>query len=1145
MSLATVVAAVFEKYADRSAIGTRVKRTSLDQFGERTVHLEPRYETLTYSQLWARTGHVAAALYHHHPAPLRAASTVAMLSFTNADYATLDIACIRLGVMTVPLQTGTSLPDLLAILEETQPSLLACSIEQLETAVACIARTPSVMRLVVLDAAETSSAQLLVIQAAALKLRDEGNQVELALFHDLVEAGQELPAVPLDAREQSDDELAMLIYTSGSTGSPKGAMYTQRLAAGMWGGSWATIFSEERALTFHYMPMSHVAGHSSLKSTLTRGGTCFFTAQANLSTLIEDISLVKPTELSLVPRVCEMLYQKYQAELARHNAADGDPRALEILDLMRHQDMGGCVTWASCSSAPIGPELKTFTERLLGVPLHNVYGSTEAGAIWIDNELLRPPVEDYRLIDVPELGYYLTDRPYPRGELLLKTSSIIPGYYKRPELTEALFDAGGYYRTGDIVAEHGQNVLHFLDRRKNVVKLSQGEFVTLARLETLFAGIPELDSIFVHAESSWSFPLAIIVPTGRLREVCKDDERTIRARLMESIRGTAKQAGLRSFEIPRDFVLASERFTQQNGMLSDHGKPLWTRLRQRYEGQLGELHEAIKSREARLLLDVHRNAKDSPAINVVLQATQTVLGSPSGEIRADMQFRDLGGDSLSALTLSSLLSEAFGITVPVDVIISTAYDLQHVADYIQTKVSSGKARATAQQIHGKDAVLFHASDLTLEKFVSAEVLSSTLPINRAQVSPPTVLLTGATGFLGRFLCLDILERIHREGGKLICLVRGKDSGLARTRLMAAFGGGESQLGKRILQLEAGLEIVTGDIGEEHLGVDFDTWGRLTKEVDSIIHAGALVNHLLPYASLFDANVNGTAELISLALTHHQKPISFMSSIAVATLNGEHPEHPLDEDQDIRKWAPLISAEDTYAAGYGLTKWASEVLLREAHERLGLPVTVYRSSMILAHRSEAGQLNVPDMFTRLLLSVAATGLAPKSFYQAQVGQSVKDAHYDGLPVDFTSAAIIKTSLEQQPTGYRSFNLVNYHDDGVSLDVIISWMIARGVPIHIVDDYDEWVQRFEQGMRGLPERIKTQSMLPLIHSLSSPSSVQRGSAIPSHRFQIALAQGHAQPREAAQITASLIGRYVEDLQTLGIIQPNAAQETALAS
>ena len=92
--------------------------------------------------------------------------------------------------------------------------------------------------------------------------------------------------------------------------------------------------------------------------------------------------------------------------------------------------------------------------------------------------------------------------------------------------------------------------------------------------------------------------------------------------------------------------------------------------------------------------------------------------------------------------------------------------------------------------------------------------------------------------------------------------------------------------------------------------------------------------------------------------------------------------------------------DRYADGYANSKWAGEVLLREAHERFGLPVSVFRSDMILAHSKYQGQINVPDMFTRWLFSIVVTGLAPRSFYTSGAAKP----HYDGLPVDFTAESI---------------------------------------------------------------------------------------------------------------------------------------------
>ena len=75
-------------------------------------------------------------------------------------------------------------------------------------------------------------------------------------------------------------------------------------------------------------------------------------------------------------------------------------------------------------SAPLSAEMKKFVEAFLDMHVIDGYGSTEAGAVLVDGQVPRPPVIDYKLVDVPELGYFTTDRPHPRGELLVKTDSL-------------------------------------------------------------------------------------------------------------------------------------------------------------------------------------------------------------------------------------------------------------------------------------------------------------------------------------------------------------------------------------------------------------------------------------------------------------------------------------------------------------------------------------------------------------------------------------------------------------------------------------------------------------------------------------------------------------------------------------------------
>jgi len=100
--------------------------------------------------------------------------------------------------------------------------------------------------------------------------------------------------------------------------------------------------------------------------------------------------------------------------------------------------------------------------------------------------------------------------------------------------------------------------------------------------------------------------------------------------------------------------------------------------------------------------------------------------------------------------------------------------------------------------------------------------------------------------------------------------------------------------------------------------------------------------------------------------------------------------------------------------------------------------VFRSDLILAHSSCTGQVNVPDMFTRWIFSLLATGIAPRSFYQSDAAGQRPGAHYDGLPVDFIAEAV--TSLGTQVTDeFRSFDVMNPYDDGARW--MCSWTGSR--------------------------------------------------------------------------------------------------------
>jgi fatty acid CoA ligase FadD9 len=175
----------------------------------------------------------------------------------------------------------------------------------------------------------------------------------------------------------------------------------------------------------------------------------------------------------------------------------------------------------------------------------------------------------------------------------------------------------------------------------------------------------------------------------------------------------------------------------------------------------------------------------------------------------------------------------------------------------------------------------------------------------------------------------------------------------------------------------------------------------------------------------------------------------------------------------------------YASGYGASKWAGEVLLREAHEHFNLPVNIYRSDMILPHSVYRGQINAPDMFIRILFSVIATGIAPASFYRTGASATQR-AHYGGLPVDFTAASISAIGADRH-RGFDSYDVVNPHaDDGISLDRIIDWAQSKGHVIERIEDYSDWLKLFDTRLRALPADRQSHSSLLLMERFARPTT-----------------------------------------------------------
>jgi fatty acid CoA ligase FadD9 len=1125
--LAQVVQLVMEAYADRPALAQRARKLETDPAsGRKTLRLLPRFDAITYRELWARARAIAAEWHQDPENPLHAGDFVCILDFTSPDYGALILACIHSGAVIVPLQTSAPPRQHVEIMQETGPRILAAGIDYLDAAVDAVLAGAAPQRLVVMSYDLRDDAHRDSVAAARRRLQEGRSPVVLDTQYGIIERGKCLPAPPLYVPKADENPLSWLFYTSGSTGTPKGAMFTERLVIGTW-------LNETRipTITLSFMPMAHLVGNGYMLLALANGGTSYCAPKSDLSTLFEDFSLVRPTMASIVPRVCELLHQHFLGEVDRRVArgADASTVEAEVKHEMREKMLGGRLLSVGCGSASLAPETYAFMEAMLDMHMPIGYSSTEiaGGTVLVDWKVQRPPVIAYKLADVPELGYFNTDTPYPRGELLVKSDRNMAGYYKRPELTAERYDEDGFYRTGDIMAEIGPDQLFYLDRRNNVVKLSQGEFVAVSKLEALYSHSPLIRQIYIYANSERAFLLAVIVPSedlvARLSQGGTDE---VKSAIRRSLQQIAKEQDLNGYEIPREFLFESTPFSLKNGLLSEIGKHQRPKLRERYEQRLEQLYAQLSRDQLKELRALKAGSGDQPVLATLRRALQATLGVLAADIQPDARFADLGGDSLSALSFSVLLKDIFDIEVPVGVIIGPVADLQHLARYIETARRCSAGRVTHASVHPTNSTQISAGDLKLEKFMDAQLLAAAPALPAPVGSIRTVLITGATGFLGRFQALSWLERLAKSGGTLVCLARGSDAAEARRRIESSLDS-DPQLLQHFRALAAAhLEVVPGDIALPHLGLDEPTWMRLADAVDLIVHPAAHVNHVLPYNQLFPANVAGTAELIRLAITARLKRFHYVSTLGVNSVATRM----VDEDNDIRALMPECSVNDSYANGYGISKWAGEVLLREAFDLCRLPVSIFRPGMILAHSRYAGQLNVPDMFTRLLFSLIVTGVAPSTFYAQNLSQGRPRARYDGIAVDVLAECITAIGL-QNTSGFHSYNLASADEAAVSLDDFVDWLVEAGCRIERIDGYDRWLSRFETAMQALPEAKRQQSMLAILGPYRRPQSAATRSVLPAERFrQAAAAAGF----EMESLSSALISKYLADLKHLGLVE-----------
>ncbi|KAG0303281.1 hypothetical protein BGZ98_006818 [Dissophora globulifera] len=479
--------------------------------------------------------------------------------------------------------------------------------------------------------------------SAARVLRTWASSKGIRLY-DFTEIEALGSAFPCKHLPPAPEDVASFCYTSGTTGQPKGAMLTHRnFIVAVATNSEAMIISPDDTL-ISFLPLAHIMGRY-IDTLITYSGARVGYFHGDILALLDDAVELKPTFFPAVPRLLNRIYAKLvtatvgapglvgalarkavAAKLANLEAGKGLHHALwdRLLFNKVKMALGGRVQCMVTGSAPIAKEVLNFLRIAFGCVVVEGYGATESmGTALITGAEEHIPGHvggprsgcEVKLVDVPEMKYFSTDKPFPRGEICLRGGHIIKGYYKDEKNTTEAFDSDKWYHSGDIGFVDDRGCFTIVDRKKNIFKMAQGEYVAPEKIENvLTARCNLIMQIFVYGDSLESSLVAISVPepetfvpfacgiTGLkvgvtdlegIQKLCQ--EPAVRNAYLKELEKAGKAGGLRGFEFVKRVHLTTDAFTVENGMLTPTFKVRRPQVQAYYKEQVNAMYEDLKN----------------------------------------------------------------------------------------------------------------------------------------------------------------------------------------------------------------------------------------------------------------------------------------------------------------------------------------------------------------------------------------------------------------------------------------------------------------------------------------------------------------------------------------------------------------------
>uniref|UniRef100_A0A2P2M446 Long-chain-fatty-acid--CoA ligase n=3 Tax=Rhizophora mucronata TaxID=61149 RepID=A0A2P2M446_RHIMU len=536
-------------------------------------------------------------------------------------------ACNSQAVTYVPLYDTLGANAVEFIINHAEVSIAFVQENKLSAILSCLPQCSSNLKIIV-SFGNVSSKQ-----------KNEAEELSVSCFS--WEDFSQLGSLNCELPPKKRTNICTIMYTSGTTGEPKGVILTNA-------GIMAEVLSVDHLLFltdkgageddsyFSFLPLAHVYDQIIETYCIYKGASIGFW-RGDIRYLIEDIQEVKPSIFCGVPRVYDRLYNGTISKISSGgvlmkklfdfaynyklgNLEKGLPQesAAPFFDRLvfnkTKQVLGGRVRILLSGAAPLSRHVEEFLRVISCSTLSQGYGLTEScggcltsiGNVYPMIGTVGVPMTtiEVRLESVPEMGYDALSS-VPRGEICLRGNTLFSGYHKREDLTkEVMID--GWFHTGDIGELQPNGAVKIIDRKKNIFKLSQGEYVAVESLENTYSRCPLIASVWVYGNSFESFLVAVVVPdkqaleewaanqnvTDDYKSLCKNPK--ARKYILDELNGTGQKHQLKGFEMLKAVHLEPLPFDMERDLVTPTFKLKRPQLLRYYKDCIDKLYSEAK-----------------------------------------------------------------------------------------------------------------------------------------------------------------------------------------------------------------------------------------------------------------------------------------------------------------------------------------------------------------------------------------------------------------------------------------------------------------------------------------------------------------------------------------------------------------------